>query len=88
LFLHSDLFESFAWASAQVHCQCTTNSKIILSEKINTTARSVAINASMNSEKITWSFLLYLYAIFIYIAFGCNLLNVINALKHLIGQSE
>jgi len=43
---HSDLFESLAWASAQVHCQCTTNSKMVLLEKINNTARSVAINAN------------------------------------------
>lgn len=50
-FLLSDLFESLAWASAQVHCQCSTNSKIVLSEKINTAARSVAINASKNSER-------------------------------------
>lgn len=47
---YSDLFESLAWASAQVHCQCTTNNKIVLSEKINTTARSFAINASKKSE--------------------------------------
>jgi len=24
----SDAFESLAWASVQIHCQCTTNSKV------------------------------------------------------------
>ncbi|XP_076223263.1 RAB6A-GEF complex partner protein 2 isoform X1 [Nomia melanderi] len=43
---HSDIFESLAWASAQVHCQCSTNSKIVFSEKLNTTARLGAINAN------------------------------------------
>lgn len=42
----SDIFESLAWASAQVHCQCSTNSKIVFSEKLNITARLAAINAS------------------------------------------
>lgn len=46
----SDLFESLAWASAQIHCQCSTNSKVVFSEKINTTVRSAAINASMISK--------------------------------------
>lgn len=49
---YSDLFESLAWASAQVHCQCTTNNKMVLFEKINATARSMAINASTNSGNI------------------------------------
>lgn len=42
---HSDLFECLAWASAQVHCQCSTNGKVVLSDKLNTTARLAAINA-------------------------------------------
>jgi hypothetical protein len=25
----SDAFESLAWASVQIHCQCTTNSKVV-----------------------------------------------------------
>lgn len=41
----SDIFESLAWASAQVHCQCSTNSKIVFSEKLNMT-QLAAINAS------------------------------------------
>lgn len=64
-FFRSDLFESLAWASAQVHCQCTINSKMVLSEKINTAARSVAINASTNSREVPLIFptlfLLYTY---------------------------
>ncbi|KAK9297237.1 hypothetical protein QLX08_008972 [Tetragonisca angustula] len=43
---HSDIFESLAWASAQVHCQCSTNSKIVFSEKLNMTAQLAAINAN------------------------------------------
>ncbi|XP_053989101.1 RAB6A-GEF complex partner protein 2 isoform X2 [Hylaeus anthracinus] len=43
---HSDIFESLAWASAQVHCQCSTNLKLVLAEKLNTTARLAAINAN------------------------------------------
>lgn len=66
-FLHSDLFESLAWASAQVHCQCTTNSKMVLSEKINTMARSMAINASTKSKEISWiSFLLFIYYMYLH----------------------
>ncbi|XP_003397445.1 RAB6A-GEF complex partner protein 2 isoform X1 [Bombus terrestris] len=43
---HSDIFESLAWASAQVHCQCSTNNKIVFSEKLNMTAQLAAINAN------------------------------------------
>ncbi|XP_003703058.1 RAB6A-GEF complex partner protein 2 isoform X1 [Megachile rotundata] len=43
---NSDIFESLAWASAQVHCQCSANSKLVISEKLNTAARLVAINAN------------------------------------------
>ena len=42
---HSDIFESLAWASAQVHCQCSTNNKIVFSERLNMTAQLAAINA-------------------------------------------
>ncbi|KAK0164565.1 hypothetical protein PV328_003180 [Microctonus aethiopoides] len=42
---HSDVFEGLAWASAQVHCQCSTNGKVMSIEKLNSTAQSVAINA-------------------------------------------
>ncbi|XP_015518745.1 RAB6A-GEF complex partner protein 2 [Neodiprion pinetum] len=41
---HSDVFESLAWASAQVHCQCSTNGKAVLSERLNS-IQSAAINA-------------------------------------------
>lgn len=41
------MFESLAWASAQVHCQCSTNSKLVLTERLNATTRLAAINASM-----------------------------------------
>ncbi|XP_012272249.1 RAB6A-GEF complex partner protein 2 [Orussus abietinus] len=42
---HSDIFESLAWASAQIHCQCTTNEKTVLIDKLNVNVRSTAINA-------------------------------------------
>ncbi|XP_063977588.1 RAB6A-GEF complex partner protein 2 [Diachasmimorpha longicaudata] len=42
---HSDVFEGLAWASAQVHCQCSINAKAVLTDKINFTNRLGAINA-------------------------------------------
>lgn len=42
---HSDVFESLAWASAQVHCQCSTNGKAVLTEKLNANTKLAAINA-------------------------------------------
>lgn len=41
----SDVFEGLAWASAQVHCQCSTNGKVMSIDKLNSTAQSAAINA-------------------------------------------
>ncbi|XP_034942506.1 RAB6A-GEF complex partner protein 2 [Chelonus insularis] len=41
---HSDVFEGLAWASAQVHCQCSVNDKIVFVEKINAINRTKAIN--------------------------------------------
>ncbi|XP_033227534.1 RAB6A-GEF complex partner protein 2 isoform X2 [Belonocnema kinseyi] len=43
---HSDVFESLAWASAQVHCQCTANGKVVLTEKLNTSTQLASINAN------------------------------------------
>ncbi|XP_012254757.1 RAB6A-GEF complex partner protein 2 [Athalia rosae] len=41
---HSDVFESLAWASAQVHCQCSTNGKDVHTEKLNS-IQLAAVNA-------------------------------------------
>lgn len=63
----SDIFESLAWASAQVHCQCSTNSKIVFSEKLNMTAQLAAINASklLCFKIIIFFFIFYLMCRFI-----------------------
>lgn len=52
----SDVFESLAWASAQIHCQCTANGKVVLTEKLNTTSQLAAINASKNMFLVIFSF--------------------------------
>ncbi|CAD6231718.1 GSCOCG00001552001-RA-CDS [Cotesia congregata] len=41
---YNDVFEGLAWASAQLHCQCSANDKIVITDKINS-SRTSAINA-------------------------------------------
>lgn len=49
---HVDALESLAWASAQIHCQCFTDSKISrVQEPGNAlTFADTALNASMNGN--------------------------------------
>lgn len=39
--------ENLAWASAQIHCQCSINEKLILAEKIKKDSKPVAVNTGM-----------------------------------------
>lgn len=55
---HNDSFESLAWASAQIHCQCTTDIKLQnqdnnINVAYNDTALAVGIQESGRIEKST-----------------------------------
>ncbi|XP_046991942.1 RAB6A-GEF complex partner protein 2 isoform X2 [Schistocerca americana] len=39
---NSDVFESLAWASAQIHCQCTTNNKVAYPESSSVTPEELS----------------------------------------------
>lgn len=43
-FAYSDLFENLAWASAQIHCQCSINEKLILGDKIKADVTPAVVN--------------------------------------------
>lgn len=47
---HTDALESLAWASAQIHCYCFTDSKISKLQELGNTATfaDTALNASLN----------------------------------------
>ncbi|KAJ8670274.1 hypothetical protein QAD02_001533 [Eretmocerus hayati] len=40
----STICENLAWASAQIHCQCSINEKLILGDKIRADVKPVAVN--------------------------------------------
>lgn len=48
-YICSDVFESLAWASAQVHCQCSTNGKVVFTDKIISATKLAAVNASKDN---------------------------------------
>lgn len=56
---HNDIFESLAWASAQIHCQCFTDPKISKSNEqnymgaLNNTALSVCTQEAGRLEIAT-----------------------------------